>query len=107
MQLAVVRQDQQLMVGEMQRWKALLGSFAALAGGSGRAPPGAGGSEPASELASGWQPVSPAELMMEASNAPAPRGTMEGESVQRSSVADPLHAPAPDYRRVGSLQWVM
>ena len=104
LQLAVVRQDQQLMVGEMQRWKALLGSFAALAGGPGRAAPGAGGSEPASELASGWQPVSPAELMMEASNAPAPRGTMEGESVQRSGVLDPLHAPAPGHRCARQLQ---
>ncbi len=88
LQLAVMRQDQQLMVGEMQRWKSFLGSFAALAGGSGRAAAGPAASEPASELASGWQPVSPAELMMEASNAPALRGTTEGESVQRSGVLD-------------------
>ena len=103
LQLAVVRQDQQLMVGEMRRWKALLGSFAALAGGSGRAPLGPGGSDPASELASGWQPVSPAELMMEASNAPALRGTMEGESVQRSGIPDPPHAVIRDHRRAAEV----
>ena len=95
LQLAVMRQDQQLMVGEMQRWKSFLGSFAALAGGSGRVAAGPAASEPASELASGWQPVSPAELMMEASNAPALRGATEGESVQRSGVLDMQQAEAP------------
>ena len=98
LQLAVMRQDQQLMVGEMQRWKSFLGSFAALAGGPGRAPAGPAASEPASELASGWQPISPAELMMEASNAPALRGATEGESVQRSGVLNVQQAGDPAER---------
>lgn len=86
------------MVSEMQRWKSLLGSFAALAG-SGAPQTGArAGAAPSSELGSGWQPVSPTELMMEASNAPLGAEAQPPAEAQQEGESQGLRSSAPGAR---------
>ena len=86
------------MVNEMQRWKTLLGSFAAPAGSGAPQTAVRAGAAPPSELGSGWQPVSPTELMMEASNAPLGAGAQPPAEAQQEGESQGLRSSAPGAR---------